>query len=94
MCTPPLPELILPGRANVSLALDMPLRNELPAGLDESDIEHAGDLQAVGGCLLTDLATLETHCTSADEFVDSFCERLELTLIHSQATGFLLPSLT
>ena len=77
MCTPPLPECYLDECE--SCPGIVPLRDELLTVLDESDIDQVIYKQWVS----TDRSTLETHCASADEFVDPFCEKLELLRPHS-----------
>ena len=47
--------------------------------LDENDIEQVIYKQWVS----TDRSTLETHCASADEFVEKLCENLERLRPHS-----------
>ena len=77
MCTPPLPKCNLDECDSCHGIV--PFKDELLTVLDESDIEHVIYKQWVS----TDRSTLETHCASAYEFVDSFCEKLEFLRPHS-----------
>jgi len=77
MCTPPLPECCL--NECESCPGIVPLRKELLTALDENDIEQVIYKQWVS----TDRSTLETYCASAEEFLESFCEKLEILCPHS-----------
>ena len=85
-CAPPSPECYLDECE--SCPGIVPLRDELLSVLDESDIDQVIYKQWVS----TDRSTLETHCTSADEcgFILRKAGAPASTLIHSQATSFLL----
>ena len=74
MCNPPLPKCYLGECDGVIM-----LKEELIALLDENDTDQIVYKQWVS----TDRSTLETHCAPAEEFVDTFCEKLELLRPHS-----------
>ena len=77
MCNPPLPKCYL-GACGVCPGIAK-FKEELITLLDENDVEQIVYKQWVS----TDRSTLETYCASAEEFVDIFCEKLELLRPHS-----------
>ena len=66
---PPLPKCYL-GECDACPEIAM-FKEELIKRLDENDMDHK---QWVS----TDRSMLETFCAPAEEFVDTFCEKLEL----------------
>ena len=76
LCNPPSPSCYL-GSCSACPGIDT-LRSELIALLDENLIDNVMFKQWVS----VDRSTLETYSTSTDEFVDMFCEKLELLRPH------------
>ena len=77
MCNPPLPKCYL-GECDACPGI-VKFKEELITLLDDNDIDQIIYKQWVS----TDRSTLETCCASAEEFVDTFCEKLELLRSHS-----------
>lgn len=77
MCNPPLPMCYL-GECDVCPGT-IKLREELISLLDESGVDRIIYKQWVS----TDRSTLETFCAPTEEFVETFCEKLELLRPHS-----------
>ena len=77
MCNPPLPKCYL-GECDVCPGVAK-LMEELVTLLDENDMDQIVYKQWIA----TDRSTLETFCTPAEEFVETFCEKLELLRPHS-----------
>ena len=76
LCNPPSPSCYL-DNCDACPGMDK-LRDTLIALLDEKMIDNVVFKQWVS----VDRSTLETYSTSADEFVDMFCEKLELLCPH------------
>ena len=72
MCNPPHPNCYL-GECDPCPGVTM-LKEKLIAFLAEKDMNQIIYKQWI----TTDRSTLETHCVPAEEFVDIFCEKLEL----------------
>ena len=77
MCNPPLPKCYL-GECDVCPGVAQ-LKEELITLLDENDMDQIVYKQWIA----TDRSTLETFCAPAEEFVETFCEKLELLRPHS-----------
>ena len=77
MCNPPLPKCYL-GECDACPGIAM-FKEELIKLLDENDVDQIVYKQWVS----TDRSMLETFCAPAEEFVDTFCEKLELLRPHS-----------
>ena len=77
ICNPPLPECYL-GECEVCPGV-MTLKEELITSLDENDVDQVVYKQWVS----TDRTTLEAYCASTEDFVEIFCEKLELLCSHS-----------
>ena len=77
MCNPPHPRCYL-GECDACPEIEM-LKEELLTHLDEIDAEQIIYKQWVS----TDRSTLETFCLPVEEFVDTFCMKLELLCPHS-----------
>ena len=76
LCNPPSPGCYL-GSCGACPGIDM-LRDDLFSLLDENLIDNVMFKQWVS----VDRSTLETYSMSTDEFVDKFCEKLELLRPH------------
>jgi hypothetical protein len=76
LCNPPSPNCYL-GSCAACPGIDV-LRDNLVALLDENLIDNVTFKQWVS----VDRSTLETYSTSADDFVDKLCEKLELLRPH------------
>ena len=77
MCNPPLPRCYL-GECDACPGVTK-LRDDLIALLEETDLDQIVYQQWTS----TDRSTLETFCLHAEEFVEIFCEKLELLHPHS-----------
>ena len=77
MCNPPHPRCYL-GECDVCPGIEA-LKEELLTYFDETDIEQIVYKQWVS----TDRSTLETYCSTFREFVDTFCEKVEVLRPHS-----------
>ena len=77
MCNPPSPHCYY-GECEACPGIEK-LKEDLIAILDKNDVDQIVYKQWVS----TDRSTLETCWASADEFVDTFCEKLELLRPHS-----------
>ena len=77
MCNPPLPRCYL-SECDACPGI-VKFKEELVTLLDDNDVDQIVYKQWVS----TDRSTLETRCASAEEFVDTFCEKLELLRPHS-----------
>ena len=77
MCNPPHPRCYL-GECDVCPGIEM-LQQEMLTHFEEADIEQIVYKQWVS----TDRSTLETLCSSFQEFIDTFCEKVELLRPHS-----------
>ena len=77
LCNPPLPTCYL-GECTSCPGVSK-LRDDLTTLLDENLIDNITFKQWVS----VDRSTLETYTKSVDEFVDTFCEKLELLRPHS-----------
>ena len=77
MCNPPLPRCYL-GECDACPGVTK-LRDELIVLLEETDLDQIVYKQWTS----TDRSTLETFCVHAEEFVEFFCEKLELLRPHS-----------
>ena len=77
MCNPPHPNCYL-GECDACPGVTM-LKEKLIAFLDANDTDQIIYKQ----WNTTDRSTLETYCVPAEEFVDIFCEKLELLRPHS-----------
>ena len=77
MCNPPHPRCYL-GECDVCLGIET-LKEELLTHFDETGVEQIVYKQWVS----TDRSTLETYCSPFQEFVDTFCEKVELLRPHS-----------
>lgn len=76
VCNPPSPSCYM-GSCDACPGIDV-LRSDLIALLDENFADNITFKQWVS----VDRSTLETYSTSSDEFVDMFCEKLELLCPH------------
>ena len=77
MCNPPHPRCYL-GECDACPEIET-LKEELLTYFDEIDVEQIIYKQWVS----TDRSTLETFCSPVEEFVDTFCMKLELLRPHS-----------
>jgi hypothetical protein len=77
VCNPPHPRCYL-GECDVCPGIET-LKGELLTHFDESDVEQIVYKQWVS----TDRSTLETFCSPILDFVDTFCEKVELLRPHS-----------
>ena len=77
MCNPPLPKCYL-GECKACPGI-MKFKDELITLLDDEGVDQIVYKQWVS----TDRSMLETCCAPAEEFVDTFCEKLELLRPHS-----------
>ena len=77
MCNPPLPKCYL-GECDTCPDV-MKLKEKLITHVDENDVDKIVYKQWVS----TDRSTLETYCVPAEEFVEIFCEKIELLRPHS-----------
>lgn len=77
MCNPPSPNCYL-GACDECPDIEN-LKDELLSILDKNHVEEIIYKQWVS----TDRSTLETFCSEAEEFVEAFCEKLELLRPHS-----------
>jgi hypothetical protein len=77
MCNPPSPSCCL-GECLVCPEIHL-LKEELVGMLEKSDVDEIIFKQWVS----TDRSTLETFCLSAEDFVDLFCEKLQVLRPHS-----------
>ena len=77
MCKPPHPRCYL-GECDVCPGIET-LKEELLTHFDKTDVEQIVYKQWVS----TDRSTLETYYSPIQEFVDTFCEKVELLHPHS-----------
>jgi len=77
ICNPPHPTCYL-GECDACPGIEK-LKEELLTQLDENDVDQIIYKQWVS----TDRSTLETYLSQAEEFADSFCDKLELLRPHS-----------
>ena len=77
MCNPPSPSCCL-GECPICPDIHL-LKADLLTSLEESDVDEIIFKQWVS----TDRSTLETFCQSAEDFIDLFCEKLEVLRPHS-----------
>ena len=80
MCNPPHPKCYL-GECDACPGIEK-LKQELVTHFDKNDVDQIVYKQWVS----TDRSTLETYLSPAEEFVDSFCEKIELLCPHSFIT--------
>ena len=77
MCNPPHPRCYL-GECDACPRIEK-LKQELLTQFDENDVDQIVYKQWVS----TDRSTLETYLSQAEDFADSFCDKLELLRPHS-----------
>ena len=77
VCNPSLPECYF-GECSMCPGIEQ-LRGEILTELEEDDTQQIVYKQWVS----TDRSNLETHCATIEDFVDVFCDKLELLRSHS-----------